>query len=619
MTTSTDQDDCPKPPPTADPEGLGFEPFQKMVRWFSPSELVRAGVKAVLSSLFGAYADNRELQAVRSEISAEDYSDRDELWIDYVADIGDGWDSTYSIARLLAEPSLRPGSDAPATTQRGDVLIMGGDQVYPTAAREEYANRLTGPYRVALPCVQPESAAPHLYAVPGNHDWYDGLTSFTRLFCQGRWIGGWKTKQTRSYFALQLPHDWWLWGIDVQLGSDIDLPQLDYFRALGASIPAGAKIILCVAEPSWVYTDRKGLGSYDNLALFEQEAIHKHGHEHVVGLAGDLHAYARYEHADGRQRFISGGGGAYLYPSHQLPDELHLPAEPGPKADREMEPFRLGSSSEGDSSEIDPSQGDSSENEALFPSRKESSRLAWRCLLLPIKNPSFAAVLGAFYLLLAWLVQSASKALDDSFLGALAGSNADPPGGFLEGAAYLVRVLAHAPIALLAVVVLGAGLYGFADGKGLRKLGLGLAHTLVHLIALLGLTWAFAAFNITWLGLGADTAPQVLLFTFEMLIVGSLVAGVVMGLYLYLSHRLFPGTHENEVFACQHLPSYKHFLRLHIDPAGNLTIYPIGLRDVPRQWSYHPDADPGEAWFEPTDQPLADRAEFIESPVSIPR
>ena len=75
-----------------------------------------------------------------------------------------------------------------------------------------------------------------MFALAGNHDWYDGLTGFLRLFCQRRWIGGWKTRQRRSYFALRLPHHWWLLGTDFQLHSDIDQPQNDYFREVAEEI-----------------------------------------------------------------------------------------------------------------------------------------------------------------------------------------------------------------------------------------------------------------------------------------------------------------------------------------------------------------------------------------------
>ena len=34
---------------------------------------------------------------------------------------------------------------------RGDVLLMGGDQVYPVANGDGYENRMKGPYRAALP------------------------------------------------------------------------------------------------------------------------------------------------------------------------------------------------------------------------------------------------------------------------------------------------------------------------------------------------------------------------------------------------------------------------------------------------------------------------------------
>jgi hypothetical protein len=181
--------------------------------------------------------------------------------LDYVADLGDGFNPTYAIAWLLSREELDlldADGKVVETTPRGRILVMGGDQVYPIATREQYQNRLVGPYRAALPCVH-NRKPPDLFAIPGNHDWYDGLTSFTRLFCQSRSIGVYQTSQRRSYFSIRLPGDWWLWGIDIQLESDIDDSQLDYFRDIAdeivAEVGAGeAKIILVTAEPSWVYS-----------------------------------------------------------------------------------------------------------------------------------------------------------------------------------------------------------------------------------------------------------------------------------------------------------------------------------------------------------------------------
>ncbi|HEY6179460.1 MAG TPA: hypothetical protein VIX73_33625, partial [Kofleriaceae bacterium] len=70
---------------------------------------------------------------------------------------------------------------------------FGGDLVYPVASREEYEQRLVMPYEHALP----HTRAPHpdVFAIPGNHDWYDSLISFTRRFCSERWFAGWRTRQ----------------------------------------------------------------------------------------------------------------------------------------------------------------------------------------------------------------------------------------------------------------------------------------------------------------------------------------------------------------------------------------------------------------------------------------
>lgn len=606
--------DCPQPPPKADPKLLGFEPFLPMTRWFSPGELIRSGLKSALSAIFGAYADYREIQAFRRESEPFHYNDDEEIWIDYVADLGDGWDSTYSIARLLAEPTLTIDNfGTPLTTKRGRLLVMGGDQVYPTPTKDEYRNKLVGPYRMALPCVQPASEAPHLFVVPGNHDWYDGLTSFTRQFCLGRWIGGWKTRQTRSYFVLELPHGWYLWGMDVQLGSDIDLPQLEYFRSVGEAMPPGSKLILCISEPAWVYTKMRGPEAYHNLAFFERETIHRFGHKHVVGLGSDLHAYARYESEDGRQRFVSGGGGAYLYPTHQLPTELELPGKPGPFGEETTDTFHVG--------EIVEPGKKSKPMEAVFPDRHTSRKLALLSLLFPYYNPSFAVFIGSFYLFLSWLIQSASKARPASFIAALA--DAGSRGGVLAGlwSAFMEfgAVVAHAPASAFALLFMLLIFTSQANAPGRLKLWLGMAHTAVHLIALVVLSWIFATLNMGLIlgGLAEDSPVQVALFSLQMLVIGGIVGGAIVGLYFYVTHWFLPGSHANEVLCCQSRPDFKHILRLHIDRDGSLTIHAIGIKHVVRRWRYRPDAGPGEAWFEPLVGTIADRAHLIEPPVRV--
>src|SRR5581483_2190291 len=153
----------------------------------------------------------------------------------------------------------------------------------------------------------------HLYAIPGNHDWYDGLSAFLGLFCarraatafgaarRGRLLGGRETRQTRSYFALALPHGWWLWGIDVQLAGYIDQPQVDFFSHVARQwMEPGSRLILCTGQPDWAYVDPADLsrGSFRNFDYIESIARLAHRrHRLCLVLTGDSHHYARYTEA----------------------------------------------------------------------------------------------------------------------------------------------------------------------------------------------------------------------------------------------------------------------------------------------------------------------------------
>src|SRR5205085_9563970 len=92
----------------------------KMVSWYDPRLLARVGIRTIVSSVFGQYADQRLMQAVTDPCTDEelcqryDYSNPNSekaqhrlvldesgaYWIDYVADVGDGFESTYTTAYL---------------------------------------------------------------------------------------------------------------------------------------------------------------------------------------------------------------------------------------------------------------------------------------------------------------------------------------------------------------------------------------------------------------------------------------------------------------------------------------------------------------------------------------
>ena len=599
----------PSPAPPNAPKALKWTP-QPMVRWFDPVQLANTGIRALLSSIFGAYADKREVQAAlardEEKPTIHDYSQDDNLWIDFTADLGDGFDSTYTVAWLMAQQQLAvagaesPGAHVPsplpggqAQTERGRVLILGGDQVYPTASREEYANRFAGPYEAALPWAQ-ESQRPRMFAVPGNHDWYDGLTSFMRLYCQQRWIGGWQTRQTRSYFALKLPHRWWLLGIDIQLGADVDKPQLEYFARIAQEMEPGDQVILCTAQPAWVES-KEHPTAYDNLAFFERTILCPRKVKLMVTLTGDLHHYARYTDSAGeRHKITSGGGGAYLYGTHLLPEEVELPkaevAEPGRGSTAETKTYTC---------------------KQVYPSHGASKRLRGGALLLGLRNPGFVVFLGIVYTLYAWLLQDVSRIhLTTGNLLLWLSSEPFERIGTVVGT--VLRITLRAPILAAFAALFIYSLYKFcAPDPGRPKWFrlFGAVHGAAHLSLVLLLSWVFAKLNIIALGI-VTPEVQAVAFFLEMLLIGGPLGAFLFGL------SLLPGTNFNEAYSSQHLEGYKNFLRMNVTPQGALTIYPIGIPKA-KKWVVDNDAEPGAPYFRPRDgvPPLA---RLIENPITVP-
>ena len=370
---------------------------QPEVRWLDPSILAKAGVEVAVSGTFGKFADKREIQTqpqgplvppavpAPDESDAFDYSKSGELWIDYLSDTGDGWTATQTMAWVLAQPSLTVDE---LELPRGRILLLGGDQVYPSATPEAYEDRFKGPFAAALPRSEPGDE-PDMYATPGNHDWYDGLVSFLRLFCTTAWIGGWRTRQRRSYFALKLPNRWWIWAIDIQLDTYIDDVQLKYFS--DQKIGPGDKIILLTAKPSWIAAvdGRVEPPTWKFLNYFEERMVRDAGARLVLTITGDRHHYARYEPVGGEgadaapTRLTAGGGGAYLSATHTLPDKLVLKTLPRKDGDSYVEQPEV-----------------VNRREQIYPSDQDSRRLSNGILKLAALNPAFGRLLGVFYALL---------------------------------------------------------------------------------------------------------------------------------------------------------------------------------------------------------------------------
>ncbi|HKP46414.1 MAG TPA: metallophosphoesterase [Pyrinomonadaceae bacterium] len=575
-----------------------------MVGWYDPGQLLHTAGGVLTSQMFGRNADYRLMEALAPGTDEHyDYTgdfktvchddekpvvheaSREEIWLDYVGDVGDGWDSTYTLAYLIAQPHLELENphepECPhLTTRRADVLIFGGDQVYPTASRAEYHRRLLQPYQTAL--YRSPDNHPHVYAIPGNHDWYDSLVSFSRLFCQKRWFAGWQTQQQRSYFALRLPGRWWLLGTDVQLDSDIDVPQINYFREVAKHMEPGDQVIICTAEPHWVYAKLYGKDdanfNENNLAYLEKKIIGDRARV-VAFIAGDQHHYRRYESADRIQKITAGGGGAFLHPTH------------GEEVNQLDGGFTL---------------------KANYPLPGDSKKLGWSNFKFPALNPWFGLLTGVLYVLTAWTVMA-------------------DVGGFgkrriLDAIKTTLATAMISPGAIFWMLAIFVGFLLFTDTHSKRyKRIAGPVHGLIHLLATFVIGWTAAYISVSqlhpwlghWIRFSFQSPGQLVFSAIFIFFFGWLIGSLIVGTYLFVSLNIF-GRHSNEAFSSLAIPDWKNFLRIRISANGDLTVFPIGIPKVPRAWRKRAhDEIPGSD-FDAADVSIR-VPKLIEPPITIKR
>ncbi len=103
-----------------------------------------------------------------------------------------------------------------------------------------------------------------------------------------------------------------------------------------------------------------------------------------------------------------------------------------------------------------------------------------------------------------------------------------------------------------------------------------------------------------------------------MFFLASGIAGTMCGIYLFLGNRVFM-THLDNGFSACRIAGYKNFLRMRIT-RDELTIYPIGLRRVPKsRFGWRPatadDAANGKFAAYVARDPLQPR--LIEGPIRI--
>jgi hypothetical protein len=281
---------------------------------------------------------------------------------DFFADTGDGFDSTYAIARALAQPLL---GDSP----RSKLVIFGGDLVYPSPSKEDYIKRVIFPFHSAFPppdryslkqlgscrSSHSEDNEPEMLLLPGNHDWIDGLVLFQEEILDNptNHFAGWRLTQKSSYFANRLPGNWVIFGLDSALELDIDMIQFQRFCEVAASLTSSDRVIILTHQPLFWVSSACGDPDWPHAPTYSRTLtlLRLLGGKCRLLLSGDIHNYIRYVPVS--SPFLSsssssssstsssvhplpmlvtcGGGGAFLHPTHlSLPkmiwkgEEYHL-------------------------------------------------------------------------------------------------------------------------------------------------------------------------------------------------------------------------------------------------------------------------------------------------------
>ncbi|KAL0323083.1 UNVERIFIED_CONTAM: hypothetical protein Sangu_1927600 [Sesamum angustifolium] len=568
--------------------------FLDMVPWYSgtSADLFKTVFDLMVSvTLFVGRFDMRMMQAAMSRVEDgakqddllyDQFSEHDELWFDFMADTGDGGNSSYSVARLLAQPLLRP----PIWYNEEHVAVNK-----PELPRE-------------VPTLK-QYDGPQCFLIPGNHDWFDGLQTFMRYICHKSWLGGWFMPQKKSYFALQLPKGWWVFGLDLALHCDIDDYQFKFFSELiKDKVSDCDSVIIMTHEPSWLLDWYWNLETGKNISHLIRD--HLNG-RCKLRIAGDLHHYMRHSYVPlekpvyVQHLLVNGCGGAFLHPTHVFRDFKYLYGTPY-------------------------------ESKASYPSFHDSSRIALGNILkFRKKNWQFDFIGGIIYFILAFSVFPQCKLdhilQDDTFSVAaitFVPSKVSRKRKVMIG---VLHVSAHLSAALILMLLLELGIDTCIRHNLLATSGY---HTLYewyrsveseHFPDRTGLRarieqWTFGLYPacIKYL-MSAFDVPEVMAVTRNNIckngmdslsrggaviyyasvflyfwVFSTPIVSLVFGSYLYICINWFH-IHFDEAFSSLRIANYKSFTRFHITSKGDLEVFTLAVDKVPKAWKLDPSWD----------------------------
>ncbi|ONK71856.1 uncharacterized protein A4U43_C04F13090 [Asparagus officinalis] len=353
------------------------------------------------------------------------------------------------------------------------------DLRYPNPSAFTYERRLFCPFEYALQppsCYKAEQIAinkpelpygvtelkkykgPQSFVIPGNHDWFDGLHTFMRYICHKSWLGGWFLPQKKSYFALQLPRGWWVFGLDQALHTDIDVYQFKFFAELCQSKNRKGNFFCCKSFHDdwlldWYWNSNSGI----NVSHLIRDYLKGRC---KLRMAGDLHHYMRHSCVNSdkpvhvQHLLVNGCGGAFLHPTHVF---------------KHFNTFC----------------GNSYKSEVTYPSFDDSSRIALGNILkFRKKNWQFDVIGGFIYFILVFSMFPQCNVfnilIDESWSGRLKSFFSTMQSAFMF-------MIEHSYVSFIGFLMLILCSYSFVPTKLSRKRRamLGILHVSAHMAAAL--------------------------------------------------------------------------------------------------------------------------------------
>ncbi|MFJ3820761.1 metallophosphoesterase family protein [Streptomyces nodosus] len=310
--------------------------------WLDP-RVLWAARNGVVASWFGDPTGRTRARWVAQRAAAGAPADKvirrpeaDRFSFMVIGDTGAGDDAQYAVVPGFLNAS-----------QGTSFAVIASDVIYPVGSTDDYDTKFFRPYQ--------DYPAP-IYAIPGNHDWYEDLGGFMRVFSddapplppeprprplsrawwrallwhrprpvdEQRFTEAQKLRSRPGQQAVQ-PGPYWaidagpvrIVGIDTGLLGTIDAEQGAWLREVSRG--PRPKILL-TGSPLYVDGEHHpcaidGGGTVDDI-------VRDPAHRYVAAIGGDIHNYQRYPvDVDGRtvQYVVSGGGGAFMHATHTIP------------------------------------------------------------------------------------------------------------------------------------------------------------------------------------------------------------------------------------------------------------------------------------------------------------